>query len=323
MSSPLSSIPLVTKAGAKADGSTIAGKVVALYFSAHWCPPCKAFTPVLRRFYEALKGTGEQVEIIFVSSDRSEQEFLDYFRNEHGDWLAVDFNAQERGALSDKYSVKGIPTLIVVNSKGENVVPDARNDVAGAQSAAAIQAAYAEWKKVAGDWRESAGTALGGGGTTALPKDPAALRAARLAALEGRLGGGTPAAPVDAAPAVAAVPTAQAAPTVSSPPAQPAPTAVSAPTVQVADAEKVAQLTAMGFNAEQAQQALSSADGDVEQAINLLAQPAPTEPAPAGQVADAGKVAQLTAMGFSEEQARQALASTDGDAEQAINLLLA
>jgi len=264
MSLPLSSIPLVTKTGAKAEVNALAGKVVALYFSAHWCPPCKAFTPVLRKFYETLKGTGEQVEIVFVSGDRSEQEFVDYFRNEHGDWLAVDFSAEERNSLSDKYQVKGIPTLIVVNGKGENVVPDARKDVAGAQSAAAIQAAYAEWKKVAGDWRESAGTALGGG-AAAPPKDPAALRAARLAALEGRLGGGTPAAlAAPVAPAVTAAPAVAAAP-----PAPPAP-AVSAPAVKAADAEKVAQLTVMGFSEEQAQQALLSTDGDVEQAISLL-----------------------------------------------------
>jgi nucleoredoxin len=43
----------------KADGSNVqadaalAGKaVVCLYFSAHWCPPCRAFTPVLKDFYE-------------------------------------------------------------------------------------------------------------------------------------------------------------------------------------------------------------------------------------------------------------------------------
>ena len=43
----------------KADGSShqaeaaLQGKsVVLIYFSAHWCPPCRAFTPVLKDFYE-------------------------------------------------------------------------------------------------------------------------------------------------------------------------------------------------------------------------------------------------------------------------------
>ena len=26
--------------------------IVCFYFSAHWCPPCRGFTPVLKKFYE-------------------------------------------------------------------------------------------------------------------------------------------------------------------------------------------------------------------------------------------------------------------------------
>ena len=45
---------------------------------------------------------------------------------------------------------------------------------------------FEAWKKAAGDWRETAGSALGGGEKAS---DAAALRAARLAALEKRGGG--------------------------------------------------------------------------------------------------------------------------------------
>jgi len=45
----------------KADGSShsadaaLAGKdVILIYFSAHWCPPCRGFTPVLKDFYEVV-----------------------------------------------------------------------------------------------------------------------------------------------------------------------------------------------------------------------------------------------------------------------------
>ena len=32
--------------------------VLALYFSAHWCPPCRQFTPLLARAYSQAKQAG-------------------------------------------------------------------------------------------------------------------------------------------------------------------------------------------------------------------------------------------------------------------------
>jgi len=83
----------------KADGSShsadaaLAGKdVILVYFSAHWCPPCRAFTPVLKDFYEEVESEG--VEIIFVSSDRSPADMVSYMKESHGDWLAVEHGSE-------------------------------------------------------------------------------------------------------------------------------------------------------------------------------------------------------------------------------------
>merc|ERR1712088_563197 len=72
----------------KKDGSShpadsaLAGKpIVMIYFSAHWCPPCKAFTPVLKDFYEEVQ---DDVELIFVSSDRSHDDMISYMKESHG-----------------------------------------------------------------------------------------------------------------------------------------------------------------------------------------------------------------------------------------------
>jgi nucleoredoxin len=44
-----------------------------------WCPPCKAFTPLLIDFYNEINMDEKQLEIIFVSHDKKEDEFKGYF----------------------------------------------------------------------------------------------------------------------------------------------------------------------------------------------------------------------------------------------------
>merc|ERR1719213_514854 len=66
---------------------------VALYFSAHWCPPCRGFTPKLAEWYKKdLSAKG--LEVVFVSSDKSEDEFMSYF--EEMPWLALDYSDRKR-----------------------------------------------------------------------------------------------------------------------------------------------------------------------------------------------------------------------------------
>lgn len=266
MANPIASLQLITKAGAPAPATALQGKTVALYFSGHWCPPCRGFTPALRKFYETIKGKGENIEIVFVSSDRDEGSFKEYFENDHGDWLAVKYGTSE-DSLSEHFQVRGIPALIVVNSKGEAVVPDAREGVASSSTETSMLATFAEWKKVAGDWRETAGETLGGSGGA--PADAAAMRAARLARLGG--GGGPAPAPTPApAPAPASAPAPAPAPASTAAPAPAPAPAPPAPTASAVDPAKVAQLTAMGFSEEQSKNALEAAGGDVETATELL-----------------------------------------------------
>jgi len=63
------------------------GSVVGLYFSAHWCPPCRGFTPKLIEFYK--KMSGKDFEVVFVSSDKDESQFNEYYGSMP--WLALPF----------------------------------------------------------------------------------------------------------------------------------------------------------------------------------------------------------------------------------------
>lgn len=70
--------------------------VLGIYFSAHWCPPCRMFTPELTAFYRKFKETeaGSRLEIVFVSSDRDEEAFKEYLAEMP--WPAVPYKERAR-----------------------------------------------------------------------------------------------------------------------------------------------------------------------------------------------------------------------------------
>lgn len=71
------------------------GRVIGLYFSAHWCPPCIGFTPKLVEFYHRFKDSDKagRLEIVYVSSDKDEEQYKEYF-NEMP-WLAVPYSERD------------------------------------------------------------------------------------------------------------------------------------------------------------------------------------------------------------------------------------
>ena len=109
------------------DKATKGDKYVGIYFSAHWCGPCRQFTPKLKAAYESLRARGIDFEVIFVSSDRSEEEFTNYQSESMPDWLAVPFNdAERRAALAEHFKVTGIPRFAMLDGDLNVVNPDAR-----------------------------------------------------------------------------------------------------------------------------------------------------------------------------------------------------
>jgi thiol-disulfide isomerase/thioredoxin len=113
---------LVDKQGNNVQPSSLSSKkVIGLYFSAHWCPPCRAFTPVLAESYRTITGSGKSFEVVFVSSDQSESQFKEYYAEMP--WVALPFSATAaKSKLSSKYGVNGIPALILLDGSTGNVI---------------------------------------------------------------------------------------------------------------------------------------------------------------------------------------------------------
>ena len=98
----------------------VTGKIVLLYVSAHWCGPCRQFTPQLSQFYQAHKA---DVEIIFLSADHDEDSFESYFKTMP--WKAVPYDSNVREQLQAQFRVSSIPRLIVLSSQGQVIEDNA------------------------------------------------------------------------------------------------------------------------------------------------------------------------------------------------------
>lgn len=92
---------------------------VLLYASAHWCPPCRKFTPMLANWYRTVR---DHVEIVFLSADHDEDGFSSYFKSHP--WMAVDFDDDARESLMAAIKVSGIPRLVVLSGTTGKIVED-------------------------------------------------------------------------------------------------------------------------------------------------------------------------------------------------------
>ncbi|TKC47517.1 hypothetical protein EI555_018970, partial [Monodon monoceros] len=97
--------PLLRNNGQSLESSSLEGSHVGVYFSAHWCPPCRSLTRVLVESYRKIKEAGQKFEIIFVSADRSEDSFKQYFSEMP--WLAVPYTDEaRRSRLNRLYGIQ-------------------------------------------------------------------------------------------------------------------------------------------------------------------------------------------------------------------------
>jgi len=94
-------------------------KLIALYFSAHWCAPCRKFTPELVEYYNRVATQHPEFEIVFVSFDKSQFAMETYMREANMPWPAIDFPKLQGKDAIRKYAGDGIPCLVLVDATGK------------------------------------------------------------------------------------------------------------------------------------------------------------------------------------------------------------
>eukprot|EP00258_Populus_trichocarpa_P008694 XP_002314536.3 probable nucleoredoxin 1 [Populus trichocarpa] len=115
---------VIGKSGSKVPVSDLVGKNILLYFSAQWCPPCRAFLPKLIEAYHTIKRKDNAFEVIFISSDRDQSTFDEFYSEMP--WLALPFGDERKQILSRKFKIQGIPAAVAIGPSGRTITKEAR-----------------------------------------------------------------------------------------------------------------------------------------------------------------------------------------------------
>ena len=101
-------------------------KIFGIYFSASSYAPCKKFTKILSDFYKTANKNKKQIEIIFCSSDKTLEDFNEYYSNMS--WLSIPFEDNDsKENLDFLFRIKKLPTLLIFNQKGQLIEKDGRS----------------------------------------------------------------------------------------------------------------------------------------------------------------------------------------------------
>jgi len=123
------------------ERDALEGKLVGIYFSASWCPPCQNFTPELVKLREAHP---EVFQVVLVGFDRTEASHWKYMRDYKMNFLSMAPGGRESQTLAERFGVRGIPHLAIIGPDGTVIEQNAVRAVS-MNSEAAIK----RWKSAA------------------------------------------------------------------------------------------------------------------------------------------------------------------------------
>ncbi len=97
-------------------------RYIAFYYSAHWCPPCRGFTPELVDAYDEIKAAHPEFELVFVSHDEDPAAMQGYMTEYRMAWPALKFDQVKTARVARRPdNERGIPNLVFMDADGKEL----------------------------------------------------------------------------------------------------------------------------------------------------------------------------------------------------------
>ena len=115
-----------TAYGKNAKCKVLKDKIVLLYFTASWCPPCRKFTPILVEFAKKHK---DKLIVVVISRDKTKTAAVKYMKKNNAKMFYLIMPGRHSNKLMAKFGVSGIPTVVAISKDGTLLSKNARGAI--------------------------------------------------------------------------------------------------------------------------------------------------------------------------------------------------